>query len=1240
MDNTNKSRSGLKKAFLLVVSLSVVLFISLLLFFFFFLRSPSFVNLVEHIISINMGKPVEIGSISLVERSGIIIRDFVIREEEGGDPLIMVPQLEIGIRLDGLLKRNIDKIRIGKPKFFLTLKKDKAPEAGLSKPSLPFTFNKVIVKDGEVFIQFEKDLSLHIHSVTLALEEGVHQKKATIRGNAFISQFNSEVSMEARFDMKRFHIDRGQIAISRMDLKTLSDNNFLPFLKDREIKGFASLDIDLVREDGFEIKFHGLFNNLKLSGDKRQPFLEDTSGEMTGLFKIARNDQIVKMNVETTINSTLLGEKGRYEGTLKGAYHVRERELTIENASLSSPFLGSLEINGRLRNVPSMDINYALHLKTTNISLSNLHRHILSPLGINLKGPEYSGIWNGTTSIDVSLTKEMHLHSEISINDLSIHSKNFGINLGKKPLTLAYDGIYNLNDDSITIKYLKAQLPRLKAWTLRGSLKKVSSGNPDIELSVEGKEIPFRDMKEFITRPVFTWLDGIEIEGHGKADLLITGKVKSPHIKGALYIKGERLKREKIELTSFDLRLPIEYGGNAFAFRESVITVQDSVLSPSNEKNGYTYRLNNLEIVIPYLEYADPLIRSGILQLKADKAIIHGIHGKESYTEEEMALRGSLKGNLDSRWLRLENLLLDTDSVKGVTGEILLTMSNPITMEAIVEYQNINLEKMWEKFLHRFPEGKGVSVKGKGAVRTVFKVTIPEETTPHVSGKANLTLTGGGFSSSDATMIGEGIVMKVSNSFELSLPLREIDFTIHTEATDFELLLGRFYGTFKDKILKFSLEGRYDRDADSLKIARSELSLTNIGSMLISGKITNLAESPHFDTEVHLLNLSNREAFNFFLRETFQESLPFLSQLEINGITSILLSVKGTVDRVNAWGDMKMMDMNILDKGADSSIKGMDISLPVNISYPEVSFPKETERFGSLKVQRFSRGALQFQDLVIYPSLWQNSIVFKEDVSLPVFGGRVTFKNLSYHDIFSPKRNLLLSMDLDGIDLATVSVAFSMPRFNGSLSGNIPKISFLGNSLLTEGEIVLKLFGGEMRVSGLSIDNVFDPITSLKSSIELKEIHLDQLTETFEFGHISGIMGGNLEDLVITNGQAESFDAFIETVKRKGIPQRISVEALKKISILGQGTSLTILDRGIYQFFKEYRYKKIGFKGFLRNDNLQLLGVESEGNKGYLVKGGILPPKVDVINYTQNISFQEMVRRLKRIKQAKKEGEE
>lgn len=510
---------------------------------------------------------------------------------------------------------------------------------------------------------------------------------------------------------------------------------------------------------------------------------------------------------------------------------------------------------------------------------------------------------------------------------------------------------------------------------------------------------------------------------------------------------------------------------------------------------------------------------------------------------------------------------------------------------------------------------------------------VPTETkVPYqIIGRADIGINQGGFSSSDGTMAGEGIDMNVSSTFKFSLPLNTAEFTINAQAADFELLIGSFYGDFTDSNVSFSLEGKYTKTNNSIKVSRSELSLRDIGAVLVSGEISNLTESPHFNTEIHLRELINKRAYDFFLRETFQDSLPILSQLEISGTTSMILSLEGTLDRINAHGEINVVDMDILGKSPQMSMNGVSLSLPIDISYPEVSFSKETEHFGSLKIQSILCEDLRCEEFQAFPAIWQNALVFKEDISIPVFGGTVRLKSINYKDLFSPERKLTLSISIDDINLEQVSTSLKIPKLSGNLSGVIPEASIFGSSLRTEGEIVIELFGGEIRVKNLSVNNVFGPVPSIEVSVEIQDIDLGMLTETFEFGHISGIMQGYVKDLVITDGQAESFEALIETVRRGGVSQKIHVDALKKISILGTG-SASVLSSGIYQFFKEYRYKKIGFKGFLKNDKFILLGVESEGNKEYLVKGGFFPPKVDVINYTREVSFQEMIKRLKRIK--------
>jgi hypothetical protein len=495
----------------------------------------------------------------------------------------------------------------------------------------------------------------------------------------------------------------------------------------------------------------------------------------------------------------------------------------------------------------------------------------------------------------------------------------------------------------------------------------------------------------------------------------------------------------------------------------------------------------------------------------------------------------------------------------------------------------------------------------------------------------DLRFTGVGFSSPDATKVAEGAVINVSSLFNFRPARKKLALDLDVHATGFELLLGRFYGDFTDRRVQFSARTEYAGSEDLLVIPQADLNLPDMGTLLISGQVSRLTQDPLFASEAQLVAFSNKQAYDFFIRDTFKESFPFLGELEIDGYTSAVLSAKGTKSRFGVKGMVQVKDMKMVSRDLGLDITGIDVALPVDASYPQAALPSKSEDFGSLQISRLSWHDVEITDLVIFPSLWQNSLVIRDDIALPFFGGTLVLQDIIYKDILYPQRNLRLSASADSLDLAQMSSALGIPEFRGTLSGTIPMATLSGNHLFTEGEIDLTLFGGEMKIGEISVSNLFSPAASIKSSLEFKKIDLSQLTDTFEFGHISGILQGYVRDLEIVKGQPESFEALFETVKRKGTPQKISVEALEKITILGSGTTPSLFGKGVYRLFKQYRYSKMGFRSRLKNDNFNLLGIDVIGGREYLVRGSILPPKVNVINYTRNISFREMVKRLKRI---------
>jgi len=510
----------------------------------------------------------------------------------------------------------------------------------------------------------------------------------------------------------------------------------------------------------------------------------------------------------------------------------------------------------------------------------------------------------------------------------------------------------------------------------------------------------------------------------------------------------------------------------------------------------------------------------------------------------------------------------------------------------------------------------------------VFKVILSDR---YIKGTIRMNILNAGLLTPDDSMAVEGLRLRAVMDIESLYPFEEIGFKITSLATGFEVLLGTFYGDFTDRDISLSIKGRYLRKDALLNIKEARIVLPHIGVLYLAGDISGLGISPSINTKLKLSILDNEQAYNLFIRDTFGETFPILSKLDVNGRAFLLVSLKrsGEVTEIN--GKMNLEDMDI--EGEGISIEDINLTLPVNISEPLIKVA-EGPSYGLLKIGNMNIRGIEVKDVLTYPTIYQNDLILKDNIKVTLFGGDIIVKEFKYRNIISEDRELSLSMEIKDMDLGDLTNKLNIQEFGGSITGSIPMIRLSHNNLFTDGEVMVHAFGGDVRISNLSISNVFSRIPSISTSIKLNDIDLGMLTDTFEFGKITGIMNGYVRNLVITSGEVERFDISLETVKRKGVGQWISVKALKKISILGSGGTTSILDRGIYRLFKKYRYEKMGFRGSLRNDRMRLHGIMREGSKEYIVKGGFLPPRVDVVSYTQDIAFKELVRRLKRIKGA------
>ncbi|MCK9199646.1 MAG: hypothetical protein M0P59_02605 [Gallionella sp.] len=221
---------------------------------------------------------------------------------------------------------------------------------------------------------------------------------------------------------------------------------------------------------------------------------------------------------------------------------------------------------------------------------------------------------------------------------------------------------------------------------------------------------------------------------------------------------------------------------------------------------------------------------------------------------------------------------------------------------------------------------------------------------------------------------------------------------------------------------------------------------------------------------------------------------------------------------------------------------------------------------------------------------------------------------------------------LSGISMERFSQALGWPKMLGTLAGRIPRVSYDGVEISTEGALLLKLFDGTVVASRLRLADPFGPAPRLYGNLNMRELDLDLLTRTFSFGSMQGRIDVDVNDLELQNWQPARFDAHIAS-SAGNYPKKISQKAVQNISALGGAGAAAAIQRSYLRFFENFGYDRIGWRCALRNGVCDMGGVDNGSGGAYaIVKGGGIPA-ITVMGYNRAVSWDELVSRLKRVTQ-------
>ncbi|GEM_PF-1261828 len=432
----------------------------------------------------------------------------------------------------------------------------------------------------------------------------------------------------------------------------------------------------------------------------------------------------------------------------------------------------------------------------------------------------------------------------------------------------------------------------------------------------------------------------------------------------------------------------------------------------------------------------------------------------------------------------------------------------------------------------------------------------------------------------------------------------------HGQITAGEALLGDFYFDWQQQPLDWSLEVWLTATGHVEKMQ---------GSVGVDGV---------FILDFHAVNLNKKgKPKNGFIR--FQvDSLERLNTLYLKDF----LALKGWADarffgkmhgelhwRDNQWhkADISLSDVDMTVKTKKLATKALSGELhwrafkPVPPSW----LHWRQMMLAGLPVQAAGLGFFFAGD----------SLRFPDRTTLPVFDGALVIDHLFMSRLFSAAIDVDFSGRIEPISLALITAKMGWPVMQGTLSGIIPGMHKKGEQIAFDGTIDISVFGGQLKVSHLSMERLFGVAPVIAADIAFDKLNLQNITTTFDFGEITGLVAGTVNGLRITNWKTDRMDAEIHSVKSPGVKQTLSQKALDRISSLGgvQGA----ISRSFLRFFKRFRYHRLGLRCRLRQEVCEMGGIRPFKGGYLLVEGGGLP-RVNIIGYQRFIDWEEFLDRL------------
>jgi hypothetical protein len=569
----------------------------------------------------------------------------------------------------------------------------------------------------------------------------------------------------------------------------------------------------------------------------------------------------------------------------------------------------------------------------------------------------------------------------------------------------------------------------------------------------------------------------------------------------------------------------------------------------------------------------------------------------------------------------------ESKNLGTVEGLAQLTLRGEMPWSAKVSLASIDFAQVFGVIKPFLPEEyRAWSMQGKGAVETKLEGTFTGDR-PSFQGSVAFSFTQGGFSSADSSKAAQSISGKIILRLQYAAPDKKLAFNVHSEQDGGEFLWGKYYTNLEGRRVSLATDGTLFFSGDPIFDLSGSLDFLQTGEYAFSAR----GGKDAWVIRLTVANVSHERIIETLLKEYLKDSLPVLANLSVTGASSFEGVMRRAGPATLIGGTYRMVGTTLNAPEMPLAIQEIAAEVPFDLVYPAPA--ERTPQPGTPGFIRVSaiQGNGLFIDSVRIPILIvQNMLEVPAPVIVPFFGGHIHLYGVQVDDVLSPVRSHF-GIRIENVDLGRLTQRVMGTDYPGVINANLGMMRYENDRLVSEGEAVVRAFGGEIEVTKFFAEHVSLPSRKVGADVVFKNINLEEVTRKIAVGKMTGIIQGSLRRFVMEYGQPASFMLELESVETRGITQRISMDAIQSISILGTGAG-SALNRGITQFFREYPYSKIGFRCVLNNDHFSVNGTIHEGGKEYLVRRGFLRG-VDVVNQNPDnvISFKDMQERVKRI---------